>query len=67
MPDPNLLPVHLNLSTSTVNGMISVNSLQSSIPELPQETRLRLQNEYSLPLSSVILLVVRPLVIAVIV
>lgn len=57
MPDPNLLPVHLNLSPSIGNRTINVTSLKASIPELPQQTRLRLQNEYSLPLSSTILLV----------
>lgn len=57
MPDPNLLPVHLNLSASTDNGMINVPSLKASIPELPHQTRLRLQNVYCLPLSSVVLLV----------
>lgn len=58
MPDPNLLPVHLNLCESTDNEMINVHSLKITIPELPHQTRLHLQNVYNLPLSSIILLVV---------
>lgn len=46
MPEPNLPPLHLNLGDSPVIGMINVQEIQRSLPELPQETRQKLIDNF---------------------
>lgn len=48
MPEPNLPPLHLNLGATPVVGMINVQEIQSSLPELPQQTRQNLIDNYNL-------------------
>uniref|UniRef100_A0A0A9YG45 Glutamyl-tRNA(Gln) amidotransferase subunit B, mitochondrial n=1 Tax=Lygus hesperus TaxID=30085 RepID=A0A0A9YG45_LYGHE len=47
MPEPNLPPLRVNLSSSE-SSLISVQELSASLPELPGETRNRLKETYGL-------------------
>lgn len=48
MPEPNLPPLHLNMGESPVAGMVNVQELHRSLPELPQETRQKLIDNFDL-------------------
>lgn len=50
MPEPNLLPLNLN--------MFDIDKLHASIPELPPVTRTNLMNKYDLNLRKVSILMV---------
>lgn len=50
MPEPNLLPINLNI--------FDINKLQSNIPELPNTTRINLMNQYNLDIRKVSILMV---------
>lgn len=62
MPEPNLPPLRLYDDTDKVKGVnpeqvINIDSLRSSLPELPGETRALLQERYGLSLENSIFLV----------
>lgn len=58
MPEPNLPPLRLNMSKVAVQDLVNVPELQDKIPELPAQTRLRLQEQFSLTLATAVVLVV---------
>lgn len=59
MPEPNLPPLHLNITgeKDSRKGLLNVLEIQKTIPELPKETRQRLINEFELKAETVIVLV----------
>lgn len=60
MPEPNLPPLRLNLkSTDNREKLISVPEIATEIPELPEQTRRRLMDNYKLNAETAIILVVR--------
>ncbi|KAJ0174114.1 hypothetical protein K1T71_010260 [Dendrolimus kikuchii] len=64
MPEPNLPPLRLNLKTrEDHNDVISVPVIRDNIPELPQESRRRLINEYQLRPEAAIQLVNEPILL----
>lgn len=50
MPEPNLLPINLNV--------LDINKLKSSIPELPDATRIDLMTQYNLDIRKTSILMV---------
>lgn len=61
MPEPNLPPLRLNLKTKEDhNDVISVPLIRDRIPELPEESRRRLIEEYQLRPEAAIQLVNEP-------
>lgn len=62
MPEPNLPPLRLNLSSSadssTSSDIISVASITKDIPELPEDTRSNLVKTYQLNQDVAVILVV---------
>lgn len=50
MPEPNLLPINLNI--------FDINKLQSSLPELPDATRRTLMSKYDLDIRKTSILMV---------
>lgn len=58
MPEPNLPPLHLNLTDRHSDELINVFELKKEIPELPEDTRNRLCNENNVTQESAIILVV---------
>lgn len=60
MPEPNLPPlyVHLNENTENVHDLVNATSLKKLIPEMPQETRQKLETNYNIHKSLIIVLVV---------
>ncbi|XP_011181039.1 glutamyl-tRNA(Gln) amidotransferase subunit B, mitochondrial [Zeugodacus cucurbitae] len=59
MPEPNLPPLRLNMSAtdSTDNDVISVASISRDIPELPEDTRSNLIQNYQLSQDVAVILV----------
>lgn len=59
MPEPNLPPLRLDMDGSQDHPhMVSVPAVAASMPELPQQTRERLKNDYKLSTVLVVRLVV---------
>ncbi|XP_970958.3 glutamyl-tRNA(Gln) amidotransferase subunit B, mitochondrial [Tribolium castaneum] len=56
MPEPNLPPLHVAMGPVS-QGCVSVDSLKSSLPELPEGTRVRLRESSGLTLEQSIILV----------
>lgn len=61
MPEPNLPPLRLNLNENDQNQkkLISVSEIAKKIPELPEQTRRRLMDNYKLNSETAIILVVK--------
>lgn len=64
MPEPNLPPLHLfdSESVKTVSSkmsVINIDDIQQKLPPLPEDTRKRLEQQYSLKRRDVAVLVVR--------
>ncbi|XP_060535075.1 glutamyl-tRNA(Gln) amidotransferase subunit B, mitochondrial [Cylas formicarius] len=60
MPEPNLPPLHLDVGPIIRDGFINIDSLKSKIPELPEQTRIRLREELGLTAEQCIILVNDP-------
>ena len=60
MPEPNLPPllIHIDKFTKNTNNLVDATVLSKQIPEMPQETRSKLLNQYKVPKALVIVLVV---------
>lgn len=58
MPEPNLPPLHLNLSDQISEDFINVCALKREIPALPEDTRQLLVHERNLTQEIAIILVV---------
>jgi len=60
MPEPNLPPLHVNLrpGSKSTEDLLSVAALSEEIPELPEDTRQRLMEQYNLNAETAIILVV---------
>ncbi|XP_004533639.1 glutamyl-tRNA(Gln) amidotransferase subunit B, mitochondrial [Ceratitis capitata] len=67
MPEPNLPPLRLNLSSSadssTSSDIISVASITKDIPELPEDTRSNLIKTYQLNQDVAVILVNEPVLL----
>lgn len=59
MPEPNLLPLHLNMNSNESDEHVNVKSLEKSLPILPQSLRDELINKYKLSETTAIIIVVR--------
>lgn len=61
MPEPNLPPLrlHMDQDKPNENNLVDVNRLRKSMPELPDETRERMQKQYDVPLDDINILLVR--------
>lgn len=59
MPEPNLPPLHVNTNEEeTRTDMINVRDVRMEIPELPEETRQKLCEQFGLALEAAVVLVV---------
>jgi aspartyl-tRNA(Asn)/glutamyl-tRNA(Gln) amidotransferase subunit B len=60
MPEPNLPPLHIHIDDNSENkyNLIDATILKTQIPEMPQETRDKLEIEYNIPKPLIIVLVV---------
>lgn len=61
MPEPNLPPLHVCTTVTGQAGLedaLVIDQIQASMPQLPTETRARLQEQYGLSLSVVLTLIV---------
>lgn len=61
MPEPNLPPLHVNVegNIDTINNkLLNVSKLRLTLPELPEQTRQNLVQEYNLASEIGIILVV---------
>lgn len=63
MPEPNLPPLRLTKEASKNRNIISINSIQETLPELPERTRQVLLENYDLATIHAINLVVSCLAI----
>ncbi|BFF91172.1 glutamyl-tRNA(Gln) amidotransferase subunit B mitochondrial [Drosophila madeirensis] len=65
MPEPNLPPLHLNLKpgSQSTEELVSVAALSEEIPELPEDTRQRLVEQYQLNAETAIILVNEPILL----
>lgn len=59
MPEPNLLPLHLNMNSSESDEHVNVKSLEKKLPILPQSLRDELIKKYKLSETTAIIIVVR--------
>lgn len=57
MPEPNLPPLHLNLTEEISKELINVQEIKKCLPELPKCTRNHLMTEMKLPHELAIILV----------
>lgn len=60
MPEPNLLPLHLNMSEKPSDEMVNVNEIKSTLPSLPHELRNELINVHNLSEITAVILVNEP-------
>lgn len=60
MPEPNLLPLHLNMSEIPSDEMVNVILIKNSLPTLPQDLRNELINVHKLPEITAVILVNEP-------
>lgn len=58
MPEPNLLPLHLNLTERESEELVNVRFIEKSLPILPQGLRDELVKQHKLPETTAIILVV---------
>lgn len=59
MPEPNLPPLHVNTNEEELRtDMINVRDIRMAIPELPEETRQKLCEQFGLALEAAVVLVV---------
>lgn len=59
MPEPNLPPLHVNTNEKELRtDMINVRDVRMAIPELPEETRQKLCEQFGLALEAAVVLVV---------
>lgn len=58
MPEPNLPPLHVAVGPIQ-QGIVNVEELRSKLPEMPDETRCKLVNDFGLSIEQAIILVVR--------
>lgn len=59
MPEPNLPPLHINLTGQpNLPSLINVPDIRSTLPELPEETRQKLSADYNLPHDIAVILMV---------
>lgn len=63
MPEPNLPPLHIAMG-SVKWGCVNADDLKSTLPELPQQTRSHLKDEYGLTMEQSVILVVILIVVA---
>uniref|UniRef100_B3P793 Glutamyl-tRNA(Gln) amidotransferase subunit B, mitochondrial n=2 Tax=Drosophila erecta TaxID=7220 RepID=B3P793_DROER len=65
MPEPNLPPLHVNLKPGSISteDLLSVAALSEEIPELPEDTRQRLLEQYNLNAETAIILVNEPILL----
>ncbi|KAH8264107.1 hypothetical protein KR038_002947 [Drosophila bunnanda] len=65
MPEPNLPPLHVNLKpgSKSTEDLLSVAALSEEIPELPEDTRQRLMEQYNLNADTSIILVNEPVLL----
>ncbi|KAI8046444.1 glutamyl-tRNA(Gln) amidotransferase subunit B, mitochondrial [Drosophila gunungcola] len=65
MPEPNLPPLHVNLKpgSKSTEDLLSVAALSLEIPELPEDTRQRLLEQYNLNAETAIILVNEPILL----
>ncbi|XP_020817461.1 glutamyl-tRNA(Gln) amidotransferase subunit B, mitochondrial [Drosophila serrata] len=65
MPEPNLPPLHVNLKpgSKSTEDLLSVAALSEEIPELPEDTRQRLIEQYNLNADTSIILVNEPVLL----
>ncbi|XP_014221755.1 glutamyl-tRNA(Gln) amidotransferase subunit B, mitochondrial [Trichogramma pretiosum] len=63
MPEPNLPPLHIHVDKELENthNLVDATILKTQIPEMPQETRDRLQTDYGLSKIHSIILVNEPI------
>ncbi|KAG5680270.1 hypothetical protein PVAND_009789 [Polypedilum vanderplanki] len=58
MPEPNLLPLHLNMTEDVnLDDLVSVKAIEKSLPILPQELRDELVNDHKLTQVTAMILV----------
>lgn len=57
MPEPNLPPLHLNLSEQESDSLVNVLAIEKNLPALPQQLRTNLINEKQLSQEASIILV----------
>lgn len=59
MPEPNLPPLHVHLGVGqNPNGLVSVEAIRAELPEMPEETRAKLAEEFALGADVVAILMV---------
>ena len=58
MPEPNLLPLHLNMHENESEELVNVKSIEKCLPILPQGLRDELINKYKLSETTAIIIVV---------
>lgn len=59
MPEPNLPPLHLNVTgSSNEPDLIDVIAIQRSLPEMPEETRQKLMENFNLSQDVAVILMV---------
>lgn len=58
MPEPNLLPLRLNVRDEPSSELINVELIRKSLPELPEQTRNNLISKYDLKFETAFILVV---------
>lgn len=60
MPEPNLPPLHINTDGNKTDfaGLIDINAIRQTIPELPEVTRQKLMNTYGMTTDVAIVLMV---------
>lgn len=58
MPEPNLLPLHLNMGDGQSDELVNVKAIQQSLPVLPQGLRDELVTQHKLTETTAIILVV---------
>ncbi|KAH8306231.1 hypothetical protein KR018_004896 [Drosophila ironensis] len=65
MPEPNLPPLHVNLKpgSQSTEDLVSVAALSEEIPELPEDTRQRLVEQYNINPETAIILVNEPILL----
>lgn len=57
MPEPNLPPLHVAVGPIS-QGVVKVENLKDSLPEMPAMTRSRLVENFNLSLEQAVILVV---------
>lgn len=58
MPEPNLPPLHLHVGEGEPEGMVCVEKIRNEMPELPEQTRTKLSDEFALGWDVAVILMV---------